>query len=40
MTDASGFTTYHEYDTFGRLIRTKDLDNNMIQKNDYHYRNE
>ena len=40
MTDASGFTTYYEYDTFGRLIRTKDLDNNMIQKNDYHYRNE
>ena len=40
MTDPSGKTIYYEYDTFGRLISTKDLEGNIIQEYDYHYKNQ
>lgn len=39
-TDPSGTTTYYEYDTFGRLKRTKDVDGRTIQEYDYHYQNQ
>jgi len=40
ITDPSGKTTYYEYDSFGRLIRTKDMDGNTVQEYDYHYKNQ
>lgn len=39
-TDPSGTSTYYEYDTFGRLKRTKDADGKTIQEYDYHYQNQ
>lgn len=40
ITDPSGATIYYEYDSFGRLIRTKDLNGNTIEEYKYHYRNQ
>jgi YD repeat-containing protein len=39
-TDASGKTTYYEYDIFGRLETIRDHDGNVIRHIDYHYENE
>ncbi|MDR1715295.1 MAG: RHS repeat protein [Prevotella sp.] len=39
-TDPSGTTIYYEYDTSGRLKRTKDADAKTIQEYDYHYQNQ
>lgn len=39
MTDPTGITVTYEYDSFGRLKRTKDLNGKTIQEYDYHYRN-
>ncbi len=39
-TNAMGYTTYYIYDTFGRLIETRDKDYNILQTVDYHYKNE
>lgn len=36
-TDPSGTTITYEYDTFGRLKRTKDIDGKTVQEYDYHY---
>jgi len=36
-TDASGRTTYYEYDGFGRLKVVSDLDKQPVQQYDYHY---
>ncbi|MDH6310675.1 YD repeat-containing protein [Dysgonomonas sp. PFB1-18] len=38
-TSPSGVTTHYEYDTFGRLIRTKDTDGNTLQEYNYNYLN-
>lgn len=40
VTNPSGTTVYYEYDTFGRLKRTKDVDGKTIQEYDYHYQNQ
>jgi len=40
MTDPTGVTIDYEYDSFGRLKRTKDMDGNTIQEYDYHYKNQ
>ena len=40
MTDPRGVVTYYEYDTFGRLMRTKDNEGKTLQEYDYHYRNQ
>ena len=39
-TNPSGITVYYEYDTFGRLKRTKDVDGKTVQEYDYHYQNQ
>jgi hypothetical protein len=42
ITDARGYTTYYEYDSFGRLrfAREKDLEGNyrILSENEYHYK--
>lgn len=39
ITDPKGYTTYYEYDEFGRLANLRDTHGNMLSKNDYHYKN-
>ena len=38
-TDPSGSTIHYEYDVFGRLQRTKDVDGKTVQNYDYNYVN-
>jgi YD repeat-containing protein len=38
-TDPSGMTTYYEYDRYGRLMRVRDHNNNIIKKFSYNYYN-
>lgn len=40
MTDPKGDVTYYEYDSYGRLQQVKDKDNNVLSKNEYHYKNQ
>ncbi len=37
QTDANGYTTYYEYDAFGRLEYVKDHNGKILKKNVYHY---
>ncbi|MGN8067810.1 hypothetical protein [Mucilaginibacter sp. 22184] len=37
-TDSKGETTYFEYDSFLRLLNTKDKDRNILKSYDYNYR--
>lgn len=39
ITDPRGQSVFYEYDTFNRLTLTKDLDGNIIQSNEYNYKN-
>jgi YD repeat-containing protein len=38
VTDPSNFTTYYEYDAFGRLMFVKDKDGYVQKMNEYNYR--
>ncbi len=38
ITDAKGATIYYHYDNFNRLEFVKDAQENIISKNQYHYR--
>ena len=38
-TDARGYTVYYEYDGLNRLKHVKDADGNILNKNDYNYKN-
>ncbi|UOB16276.1 hypothetical protein [Abyssalbus ytuae] len=40
ITDPKGFTTYYQYDDFNRLEFVKDQEDNIISKNEYHYKNQ
>jgi YD repeat-containing protein len=40
MIDPRGVKTTYQYDTFGRLQTVKDHNGNMIEKYDYHYKNQ
>jgi YD repeat-containing protein len=37
-TNPDGFTSYYEYDAFGRLKTVRDHDNNIVKTYSYHYR--
>ncbi|GAA3773352.1 hypothetical protein [Flavobacterium ginsengiterrae] len=39
ITDPKEFTTYYEYDTYGRLKQVKDNDKKILSANKYHYTN-
>jgi YD repeat-containing protein len=38
ITDPKGYTTFFDYDGFGRLNEQKDAQGNVISENEYHYR--
>ncbi|AWH86375.1 hypothetical protein HYN59_15220 [Flavobacterium album] len=38
ITDPKGYTTYYEYDAFGRLAAVRDKDGNLISENEYNFR--
>lgn len=40
MTDSKGDVTYYQYDSYGRLEQIKDKENNILSKNEYHYKNQ
>ncbi len=40
ITDPRGYTIYYEYDEFNRLKQVKDVEGNILSKNEYHYKNE
>ena len=40
VTDANGVSTHAEYDDFGRLQYLRDQDGNILEKTDYHYKNQ
>jgi hypothetical protein len=40
MTDPKGEVVYYEYDSYSRLQQVKDKENNVLSKNEYHYKNQ
>lgn len=40
ITTPSGLINYYEYDSFGRLLRTKDVNGKTVQEYKYHYQNQ
>ena len=38
VTDARGYSTYYEYDTYNRLKAIKDADGNLVQTQEYNYK--
>ncbi|NGX84406.1 RHS repeat protein [Aequorivita sp. KMM 9714] len=40
ITDPKGYTMTYKYDDFGRLQFVKDMDNNVLSENQYHYIND
>lgn len=38
MTDPKGYKTTYEYDGFGRLIKVRDMEGNLLSENEYHYK--
>ena len=39
-TDPRGYTIYYEYDEFNRLKFVKDAEGNIVNKNEYHYKDQ